>query len=41
MPTPDEIKAAALESKIFLGTFDPNTVGSWYGLDVPYTAITT
>ena len=35
MPTPDEIKAAALESKIFLGTFDPNTVGSWYGLSDP------
>ena len=33
--TADEIKAAALESKIFLGDFDPGVVGSWYGLPEP------
>lgn len=35
MPTKDEIKSAALESKIFLGTFDPTDMDSWYGLTGP------
>lgn len=35
MTTSDEIKSAALDSQIFLGSFDPNVVGSWYGLPEP------
>lgn len=35
MPTSDEIKDSALDSKIFLGDFDPAGVGSWYGLADP------
>lgn len=35
MPTKDEIKSAAEDSKIFFGTFDPNTADSWYGLTDP------
>ena len=35
MPTKDEIKSAAFESKIFLGTFDPSDMDSWYGLTGP------
>lgn len=34
-PTPRDIERAAADNRIILGSFDPNEVGSWYGIGRP------